>query len=497
MKMLKKSLMVFVIQLMVITAIFSWGGDFEYKLGYNYESDDIDLFQTINTDVFFDAQTDFGYFYTDLTGSFFRGITMDATSFISNPLLTSAKKNDGFLPTYASLAMGEDRFLMNLNELYYEYAFLKFGLKLGRFKLQQGSGNLYSPSDLLSSRTIFGIDSTPSKGSVDGILFQGFFRNFDMELFFSPFTKMSFPTSNTMISTMEKNYYLQGYAASIIAAMESPAPAVVPVDFDYQFQQDYPLDYHSSNYGVRFGFTWYDILWKLSYYRDHFHFQVPEKIVQDYTRLSTVTTLDNGQTLPASSLIYETTVNLVIPSRHSFTADLQGSLNDSTIYYAEGSLLFPEDIQTVLRFHYPKYHYATTTHQPVFDKSLIFKGLAGLEYSGQLTGLGFKEDEMTVGAEVFNSLPEEFFSFSPGFDIFLRVNKGNFDFEGMGILAFTEIDDEYKPGTTVTGRLVYKGLDLMDVIVEGSWSHSKAEDHPFYMQKELLNKLSVGVEAFF
>jgi len=84
-----------------------------------------------------------------------------------------------------------------------------------------------------------------------------------------------------------------------------------------------------------------------------------------------------------------------------------------------------------------------------------------------------------------------------GVDVFHHINKGDFDFEGIGILAFTEIDDEYKPGTTVTGRLVYKGLDLMDVIVEGSWSHSKAEDHPCYMQKELLNKLSVGVEAFF
>ncbi len=492
---MKKPILMLFLFLSFFGIKFSWGGEFDYLLGFNYESKDINLFQAINADIFFDAQTDYGYFYAGVTGAFFHGITMNASSLLSNPLLTCEKQNEGMLPSYPSLALGMDRFLINIDEIYYEYDFTDYALKFGRFKLQKGSGNLYSPSDVLSSMTLFGTDAVPEKEAFDGLLLKGFFDDFDMEVYFSPFTKMSFPTSNTMLKTLEENFYLQAYATNFISQVDVPPTSVIPVSSTYEFQQDYPLDYHTTNYGIKFGFSWFDILWKVAYYRDHFHFQVPQKLKQNYTQIPTDTTLENGMVIPAGSVIYDSETELVIPSRNVITADLQGNLNDSTIYYFEGSLMIPESIETQTVFYYKTFEEKGKIK--VFKDDLIAKFIFGLEYSGDITGWIFEEDEFSLGMELFNSLPGEFFTHSPGFDVSLRVNKGDFDLEALGAIAFTEINDEWKFGTSVTGRLIYKGLDLVDVILSASWNYSDEENHPFYLQKDILNKVSISAAGYF
>jgi len=492
---MKRTLFFFVLLIFSSAVLFSWGGEFDYLLGYNYESEDVNLFQAISTDIFTDAQTDYGYFYGDFTASFFHGISMDASSVFSNPLLTCEKKNDGMLPSYPSLMSGMDRFLLNLNELYYEYSFTDYTLRFGRFKLQKGSGNIYSPSDVLSSQSLFGIDGIPHREAIDGVLLQGFYDYFDMEVYFSPFTKMSFPTSNTMLKTLEGNFYLQAYATNFISQIDFTPIAVIPVKSEYSFQQDYPLDFHTSNFGVKFGFSWFDILWKVAYYRDHFHFQVPQKITQKYTKISTDTTLDGGITIPASSVIYESQSKLIIPSRNVITIDMQGNMTDSTIYYFEGALFIPEDVNTILSLEYNGL--TQNDSIKVFKDPVIAKCLFGIEYSGDITGWIFEENEFTLGMELFNSLPEEYFTYSPGFDVFLRVNKDDFDLETLAAVAFTKINDEWKFGTSITGNLIYRGLDLVDVILSASWNYSDEKNHPFYLQKDILNKIAISAIGYF
>ena len=476
--------------------LFSWGGEFEYNIGYNGKSEEVDVFQNFGLDIFFDAQTDYGYFFSDIEATFFHGISMDASAAFSNPLLYCERTNEGMLPTYTSLAFGMDRFLINLNEIYYEYALEDFVLRAGRFKLQKGSGNLYSPSDVLSSSSMMGIDSNPVKEPIDGLLLQGYFDDLDMELFFTPYTKMSFPTYNTYMNTLTSNGYLTGFAINTISAIDGPPTAVVPVSEQYAFEKDYPLSYHDMNYGVRLGFTFYDVLMKAGLYRDHFHFQVPTWIRQDYTRLSTTTTLDDGTLLPAGALIYDTKTELKIPSRVTLTLDGQGDLFDSTIYYFEGSAMMPESIETVIFFDYNDF-YATSTVRDVFEKKLYFKGIAGIEYSGAITGLGLEEDEFNLGLEIFNSLAGEYFTCSPGFNTFLRVNKDDFDFTGALICAFSEIADDYKFGLMVNAGVTYMGLEGIDVLLDSTWGYSADEMHPFYIPDGFLNSISIGAIGYF
>jgi hypothetical protein len=235
---------------------------------------------------------------------------------------------------------------------------------------------------------------------------------------------------------------------------------------------------------------------KAGYYRDHFHFQVPTWIRHDYTRLSTTTTLEDGTVLPAGALIYNSKTELVIPSRNTFTLDAQGDLFDATIFYLEGSAMLPEKVDTVLFFDYNDF-YATSTVIDIFDKRVYFKGLAGIEYSGAITGLGLEEDELNLGFEIFNSLEGEYFSYSPGFDTFMRINKEDHDFTGAIVCAFTEKDDAYKFGILVNAGMTYSGFDAFDVILNTSWGYSDEETHPFYIPNGFLNSISLGAKGYF
>ncbi|GEM_PF-2235142 len=489
---------VFILLLFLIASgvLFSWGGEFEYNIGYNGKSEEVDIFQNFGVDIYFDAQTDYGYFFSDVEATFFHGISMDASAAFSNPLLFCNRTNEGMLPTYMSLALGLDRFLININELYYEYSIEDFVLRLGRFKLQKGSGNLYSPSDVLSSSSMMGVGSTPVKEPIDGMQLQGYFDDLDMELFFTPYTNMSFPTYNTYMKTLMSSGYLTGYAAGVISAIDGPPTAVVNVSERYDFEQDYPLDYHDMNYGLRAGFTFYDILMRAAYYRDHFHFQVPTWIRQDYTRVSTTTTLDDGTVVPAGGLIYDSKAEFVIPARHTFTLDAQGDLFDSTIFYFEGSAMIPEKTETVLFFDYNGF-YSTSTVLDTFDKSVYLKALAGIEYTGAMTGLGLEEDEFNLGFEIFNSLEGEYFSYSPGFETFLRINKADHDFTAAVVCAFSEIVDDYKFGVLVNAGMTYSGFEGFDVILDTSWGYAADELHPFYIPDGFLSSISLGAKGYF
>ena len=488
---------IFFILLAILSCmVFSWGGEFEYNIGYNGKSEEINVFQNFGVDLFFDAQTDYGYFFSDIEASFFHGISMDASAAFSNPLLSCERTNEGMLPTYTSLVYGLDRFLINVNELYYEYAIEDYVIRMSRFKLQKGSGNLYSPSDVLTSSSMLGINSNPVKEAIDGLMLQAYFDDFDLEVFFSPFTKMSFPTYNTYRKTLVSNGYLTEWAVNTISAIDGPPTALIPLSEQYQFKKDFPLDHYDMNCGARFGFIFLDMLTKVAVYRDHFHFQVPTWVKQDYTSVSTQTILENGTLIPAGGLIYETKTEFEIPTRYTFTLDLQGDLVDSTIFYLEGSAIIPENIETILSFHYNDF-YSSSTVIDVFDKLVYFKGLAGIEYSGAITGLGLEEDEFNLGVELFNSLEGEYFSYSPGFNTFLRINKNDYDFTGAVICAFPEVEEDYKFGVMVNAGLTYSGFAGFDIILDTSWGYSDEETHPFYIPDGILNSISIGAKGYF
>jgi len=176
--------------------------------------------------------------------------------------------------------------------------------------------------------------------------------------------------------------------------------------------------------------------------------------------------------------------------------DLQGDLVDSTIFYLEGSAIIPENIETILSFHYNDF-YSSSTVIDVFDKLVYFKGLAGIEYSGAITGLGLEEDEFNLGVELFNSLEGEYFSYSPGFNTFLRINKNDYDFTGAVICAFPEVEEDYKFGVMVNAGLTYSGFAGFDIILDTSWGYSDEETHPFYIPDGILNSISIGAKGYF
>ncbi|GAB6188920.1 hypothetical protein JCM30566_06590 [Marinitoga arctica] len=513
------------------TLIFSFNGDLQYIYGYNFSNDASKTYSGLKSNIKLENSLDSIYFKLSL--DLFRlDEGKNDISFNTNGL-TNFIPNELIKPNIPwSLFM--------LNEAYADVYVGDTTLRFGRFVLDNGSSTLYSPSVLLSAHDGLNPFENYKSLPVDGISINGYFGDYGYDITFVPKTYDDIPgfyLYPTMINDniIEENEATLTYQftqkqeeataainelisqlkseglsdANIEVMLQNPELLKSAELNDEQVNQVYlgqtlltlPSEYNittttisatnidelnpiNSDYSVKFTTTLMNFDVKLGYVHDHYHFMVPERVDIQYSEDGTGT---------AKTILYR-------PTRNSITLDTQGISNlfDSISYHGEAAFIMPEKnyVKVNTTYYIPNTQQPTTTVQTtdstdvnIFEKYYV-KAVGGLEYT--------KGEDFTLGIEGFNGLPTDELkdNISFGSDAYLKVKISNISFEGLGLVAFSKIDNKYKPGYMTNIKISYSGIDNFEPSLQLKYAYADDEKHSL-KQIEKLNTISLNIKIYF
>ncbi|SHE64796.1 hypothetical protein SAMN02745164_00848 [Marinitoga hydrogenitolerans DSM 16785] len=513
------------------TLIFSFNGDLQYIYGYNFSDESSKTYSGLKSNITLENSMDSLYFKLSL--DLFR---LDEGK---NSLKIDTTNIMGLIPSEL-IKPNIPWTLYVLNEAYSDIYIEDSTLKFGRFILNNGSSTLYSPSVLLNAHDGLNPFENYKSLPVDGIEFNGYLNDYGYNFIFTPKTYDDIPgfylypisinrniaEENATILTYQftqKHEEAIAAIAALKAQLESSGLSDTEIEAmlqnpellsnaglsETQILQVYlgqtlltlPKEYNiktttisatnvdelntlNGNYSLDFTTSLMNFDVKLGYVHDHYHFMVPEKIDIQYSE-------DGSGT--SKTILYR-------PARNSIILDTQGISNlfDSISYHGEAAFIIPEKKYVVVNTSY----YIPDTNQPtktiatktstnieIFEKYYV-KMIGGIEYT--------KGEDFTLGIEGFNGLPTEELkdNISFGSDAYLKMKISDISFEGLGLIAFSKIDNKYKPGYMTNIKISYSGIDNFEPSLQLKYAYSEDKKHSL-KQIEKLNAISLNIKIYF
>ncbi|WP_129409650.1 hypothetical protein [Marinitoga lauensis] len=529
---MKKSILTI---LMILSAliIFAYSGDLQYFYGYNFSDEASTTISGLKTNITLENSLDTLYYKLSLDLFKIKN-GKDYFEFDSSDYSV-------FLPSEVYLIKPNIPWMLYvLNEVYADIYLDEATIRFGRFIQENGSSTLYSPSVLLSAHDGLNPFENYKTLPVEGINVNGYLGDYGYDLAIIPETFDDIPNFALYPKTINENI-LEENAATLTYQFTESKKAVEKTTEDLiaqltaagldqntinamladpellknaglteeQITQVYAgqtlmtlpstyevntitanatdideLSVENMNYAAKVSFNVLNYDLKLGFVHDHYHFMVPETINVKYS--------DDG-TGVANTIMYR-------PARNSVTLDIQGVSNffDSISYHGEAAFVMPEKtfVKVNTGYYIPDSKEPTkttlttsSTDVEIFDKYYI-KAVGGLEYT--------KGEDFTLGIEAFNGLPTEELKdhISFGSDIYLKTKISNIAFEGLGLIAFSKINDEYKPGYMTNIKIAYSGIDNFEPSIQLKYAYSEDENHSLKPMEEL-NTISLNIKIYF
>ncbi|PWJ89298.1 hypothetical protein C7380_11524 [Oceanotoga teriensis] len=497
-----KKLLITLVTVLTLATAFSFNGTLDYLYGYNFSEDASTTYQGLKTTI--DLEKQVGSIYFKTTGDLVSINIGKMPDMMGNYL----GKYNTYFNSLSNIS--EPYFLYNINEAYASI-YMNYGtLKFGRFLPATGSSTLYSPSVILAAHDLINPFENNKAIAIDGLNYTGFLGNFAYELNFIPKTNDDIPSAllypqaltneinkgvNENIATEAKNAKetLNKKASAIestdpmTAAYIKSIAKIIPTeyvvkDIEKTYENEDKLNLANSNYSAKVSTSIMNFDVKLGYAFDHYKFLVPKTIDYKYDKLGEATS----------------TVQYYRPYRNVVTLDYQGVSNfiDSISYHGEAALIIPENENVEVNIEIPTYDKdlkpivkKSKEDVQIFEKAYV-KTVLGAEYT--------KGEDLTLGAEYFNGLPNEEFKdkISMGGDLYIKSNIKDFAVEGAGIVAFSKINDEWKPGYQLKTKLSYKGIDNFEPSIVLSYAYAEDDAHALNAM-ESLNSVSFVFKAYF
>lgn len=529
---MKKGILIILIILSTLIT-FAFNGDLQYFYGYNFSDEKSTSMSGLKTNMTFENSLDSLYYRLSLDLFNVELGKIDYDFDISN--------FSGFMPSEVYLIKPNMPWMAYvLNEAYADIYLDEMTLRLGRFIQNSGSSTLYNPSILLSAHDGLNPFENYKSLPVEGINANGYFGDFGYEITFAPETyddipnfvlypkalndKISSENAATLtyqfthkkkeVEEATKELIAQLVAGgldqnTIEAMLENPELLKNAGLSDKEIFQVYagktlmtlPSTYKvknitvtatdidefgimNSNYALKTTFIvlGYDL--KAGFVHDHYHFMVPEKINIKYSSDGTGT---------VNTIMYR-------PARNSITLDVQGVSNffDSISYHGETAFIIPEKNYVTVNTSY----YVPDTKKPtetimtndstevdIFNDYYI-KAVGGIEYT--------RGEDFTLGLEGFNGLPTEELKdhISFGGDIYIKAKYFDISLEGLGLVAFSKINDEYKPGYMTNIKIAYSGIDNFEPSIQVKYAYAEDNEHSLKTMEDL-NSISLNMKIYF
>ncbi|BBE31176.1 hypothetical protein OSSY52_13170 [Tepiditoga spiralis] len=535
-----KKIVSLILVLTSVLVMFGFNGDLEYLYGYDISKDASTSFQGIKSNIVLENDT--GNIYYKLSMDFF---SLNAGKIPSDLNVTSNIPEE--LKPFASLTNygvpAVPYFLYNINEAFADIYTDNFTIRAGRFVPQSGSSTFYSPSVLIAEKDMINPFETMKTMAIDGAMISGDIGDINANLIIAPKTYDDIPSLyypvitektvtefNTTVSEEFSKEIASTVKESILYTLNAnnatkplaSLPINVNIDAKYNMNnEEYSnedvdkLAFENMNAGsvLSTNIMGFDV--RAGFVHDHYHFIVPEtvnfgKIYFDSNALNTTVgatvnyqagLISQGK---ANSFNINEDVSLINadsatvtnyrPYRNSFTFDLQGVSNfiDSISYHAEGAVVVPEKTTIKLNYETPDKDgkFVKNTADATIFNDVYVKTVAGLEYT--------QGEDLTIGAEFFNGLPNEEFKdkLSIGGDMYIKAKISNISFEGLGLVAFSKINDKYEPGYNGIAKISYKGIDNFEPTLSINYAYAENSDHTLKAM-EKLNNVGFMLKVFF
>jgi len=538
---MKKAISLILVLTSVLT-MFSFSGDLEYLYGYDISKEASTSFQGIKSNIVLENDT--GNIYYKLSMDFFSlnagkiptSLGMEVSSNVPKELAPFTSLTNYGVPAVPY-------FLYNINEAFADIYADDFTIRAGRFVPQSGSSTFYSPSVLIAEKDMINPFEPMKTMAIDGAMISGDIADINANLIIVPKTYDDIPALyypvitektvsefNTTVSKEVSKEIASAVKENVVQTLKSndttkplaSLPINVTIDAKYSMEDEKysnedvdKLSFKNINTGsvLSTNIMGFDV--RTGFIHDHYHFIVPKsidfgKVYFNSTELNTTVgatvnyqaqLINQGK---ASSFnINEdvvlmnadsATVTNYRPYRNSFTFDLQGVSNimDSISYHAEGAVIVPEKTTIKLSYETPDESgkFIKNTADATIFNDVYIKTVAGLEYT--------QGEDLTIGAEFFNGLPNEEFKdkLSIGGDMYIKTKVSNISFEGLGLVAFSKINDKYEPGYNGVAKVSYKGIDNFEPTLSINYAYAENADHTLKAM-EKLNNIGFMLKVFF
>ncbi|AEX86409.1 hypothetical protein Marpi_2033 [Marinitoga piezophila KA3] len=532
---MKKSIVTIILLTLLSLTLFGFSGDLNYIYGYNFSNNASTTFSGLKTNITLENELDNLYYRFSIDLFKLDGFDLNVNSDIDTTQYAALMPSSVYLIS-PSLPWA----LYVLNEAFADIYLDEATLRVGRFIPDSGSSTFYSPSVTIPAHDGINPFEPLKTLPVDGIYLNGYIADYTYELTFTPKTYDDIPSfilypktiNETIISenaatltyafTTKKEevekateelvalllskglteaqvkYYLSNpasltdlgftqeqigeiYAGQTLMTLPDTYEVkntytetkdideLLPVNSDYSAKVSMDI----SNYNIKLGYT-----------HDHYHFTVPETIEINYSKDGTGT---------SKTTLYR-------PYRNVVTLDFQGVsyFFDSIGYHGEAALIMPEKtyVKVDTTYYVPNPENPTTTVQTkdstevdIFEKYYV-KAVGGIEYT--------HGEDFTLGIEGFNGLPTEELKghLSFGSDMYIKAKINNVSFEGLGLAAFSKINDKYEPGYMGTLKIAYNGIDNFEPSIQLKYAYAESDQHSLKSMEDL-NSISLNIKIYF
>ncbi|HOT30954.1 MAG TPA: hypothetical protein PLM73_04730 [Petrotogaceae bacterium] len=532
-----KKVMVFICTIWAAGVMMGFSGKSIYTLGYNYKVDFVDIYQLLNTDIEFESQNESSYFNLCINITALNGLSPESTNVYIDSYLLGYKDIKAFFP-------GLDEILVNsifygeIKELYYDQYFSGNTLRVGRFYPNKASANLYSPSNVMQASNFLGYLNENTLTGIDGLVLQLFFEQMSAECYFTPVTKYDFPN----LTAYEKT---QSIYDLLLEKSGSESDYLL---LAYKYKDRNVLRLDDMNTGLKIDFSIFDFSVRPGYFRNNYHFDIPELVEVDFIKNDIMLNLHiNDITIDLSKyefppeikdnpifaellkqkIIFDTdystsmTINtsaatstIINPWADVITADIQYSsrLIEGLTWYFEAGLYLPQQITTKGEYSKIKrqdtiditfegttnvfYSYTKQQNKEAYVPNVFSESLLGNRYVKYIAGFEYLTGDFSFGLEFFNGMNQEHFSMTPGIDGFFNYSTKIFDINLFGLVTFPEIHGKIDIGYTTVAKAAYTGMDQTRIGLKSTYSYSENEKNIIYNSK-MLNSVEFFIEKYF
>ncbi|NUU96567.1 hypothetical protein XO10_10025 [Marinitoga sp. 1135] len=478
---MKKSIVTIISLTLLALTLFGFSGDLNYIYGYNFSNNASTTFSGLKTNITLENELDNLYYRFSIDLFKLDGFDLNVNSDIDTTQYAALMPSSVYLIS-PSLPWA----LYVLNEAFADIYLDEATLRVGRFIPDSGSSTFYSPSVTIPAHDGINPFEPLKTLPVDGIYLNGYIADYTYELTFTPKTYDDIPSFILYPKTINETIISENaatltyafktlmvlpdiYEVKNIYTETKNIDELLPVNSDYSAKVSMDI----SNYNI-----------KLGYAHDHYHFTVPETIEINYSKDGTGT---------SKTTLYR-------PYRNVVTLDFQGIsyFFDSISYHGEAALIMPEKtyIKVDTTYYVPNPENPTTTVQTkdstevdIFEKYYV-KAVGGIEYT--------HGEDFTLGIEGFNGLPTEELKghISFGSDMYIKAKINNVSFEGLGLAAFSKINDKYEPGYMGTLKIAYNGIDNFEPSIQLKYAYAESDEHSLKSMEDL-NSISLNIKIYF
>jgi hypothetical protein len=526
-------------KILLITFIFlysifySANGKIDFDIAKNFESENSDIYQLIKTDIINEFYSDNSFFKYNISFSLLNGISneqlQDNAYIISRPDFTFEIPSMNLLSTYLISNI-------SFREVFYDFYSQAFNLRIGRFDLNTGTGLYYSPSTNLQANDYKGVFTNDEKIPMDGLKIQGFLNDIALEGYFTAVNKYDNPdykSKQELLIFTEKSKKIMTFEPTMTISKMIDG-------------KNSKISYEDLNLGIKGNINFFGINTTIGYYRDHYHFKLPQDINLNMDRTNNkVRILLNGEinsndpmigpiidgmkikdTIDASGMIIDTiqsTSTLYTPYRNIITLDLEGTIPiDGFTWHLDSAYYIPQKKESIYRTNYTEkdsiYEIditfeSTPTKTDEDNTDTIIKQKNYIEnfktrnysenkkffkenYFKYVFGLEYMKNDFTIGIEYFNSLSNQHFKFTPGISPYISYKNSDFDIQFGTLIGFDINNSKITPAYTFTGDIKYIGEKLFEVGFSFLYTLIDDKTHPMYTNKQL-NGIKLQLTGYF